>query len=97
MASKPSLVEGGAAVITALLRAGLVDRMITSIAPIVNGSGVSAVGELGITRVADGISLIDRTVLMIDDDVLIAGSVDHRVVNTATVRAGTVKAPVAGL
>ena len=94
MASEPSSSREEA-VITALLRARLVDRMITSIAPIVIGSGVSAVGEVDIARVADGISLTDRTVVMIDDDVLIAGNVDHRVVNTATVLAGTVNAPVA--
>ena len=87
------LVEGGG--ITALQRARLVDRMITSIAAIVIDSGVSAVGELDIARVVDGISLTDRTDVMIDDDVLIAGNVDHRVVNTATVLGGTVNAPVA--
>jgi 3,4-dihydroxy 2-butanone 4-phosphate synthase/GTP cyclohydrolase II len=69
------LVEGGSEVITALLRDGLVDRLIASIAPVVIGTGTSAVGQLDITSIADGISLRNRSILVVDDDVLIAGDV----------------------
>ena len=72
------LVEGGAAVITALLRDGLVDRLITSIAPVLIGEGTSAVGALDITRIADGITLTNRSIVMVDDDVLVAGDVVAR-------------------
>lgn len=46
--------------ITSLLGAGLVDRIIVSVAPIVIGDGTEAVGALGVTRVADGIRLTNR-------------------------------------
>ena len=69
------LVEGGAAVITALLRDGLADRLIASIAPVVIGTGTSAVGQLDITRIADGITLANRSVVVVDDDVLLAGDI----------------------
>src|SRR5262245_37888032 len=44
------LVEGGGRVITSFLRARLVDRIVVSIAPIVLGAGVDAVGDLAIER-----------------------------------------------
>jgi GTP cyclohydrolase II len=69
------LVEGGAAVITGLLAARLVDRMIVAIAPLVVGSGVEAVGELGIRRIGDGIRLVERSVHPVGDDILLAGDV----------------------
>ena len=46
-------VEGGAAIITSFLRAGLVHRMVVVTAPIIIGRGVEAVGDLGITSLAD--------------------------------------------
>jgi GTP cyclohydrolase II len=70
------LVEGGAAVITSLLRAGLVDRLIVAIAPLVIGAGTSAVDQLDITRISDGIHLRNRTVVPVGDDVLMAWDVD---------------------
>jgi riboflavin biosynthesis pyrimidine reductase len=71
------LVEGGAGVITALLRARLVDRLIAAIAPIVIGSGTSAVEQLDIARIADGIRLSNRTIVPVGDDVLLAWDVDE--------------------
>jgi GTP cyclohydrolase II len=69
------LVEGGTGVITSLLRARLVDRLVVAVAPIVIGSGTSAVDQLDIDRIADGIRLVNRTVLPIGDDVLMAWDV----------------------
>ena len=69
------LVEGGGAVITSLLSAGLVDRLIVSVAPTVIGSGREAVGDLGITRVSDGFHLDDRRVHHIGDDLVGSGDV----------------------
>jgi 3,4-dihydroxy 2-butanone 4-phosphate synthase/GTP cyclohydrolase II len=66
------LVEGGQRVITSLLRAGCVDRMIMSLAPILLGKGIEGVGDLGIERVADGVSLENRSVYIAGNDVLIA-------------------------
>ena len=66
------LVEGGARVITSMLGAGLVDRLVVGIAPTIIGAGTEAVGTLGITTVADGIRLVDRSVYVLDDDMLLA-------------------------
>jgi 3,4-dihydroxy 2-butanone 4-phosphate synthase/GTP cyclohydrolase II len=66
------LVEGGAGVITALLAAGFVDRLIVGVAPIVIGAGTQAVEDLGVTRVADGIRLVNRSVVAVGEDLLLA-------------------------
>ena len=66
------LVEGGQRVITSLLRACYTDRVIVALAPIVLGKGVEGVGDLGIDRVTDGISLANRSVYVAGNDVLIA-------------------------
>lgn len=42
------LVEGGGSVITAFLKAGLVDRLLVVTAPLVIGEGIPAVGDLGV-------------------------------------------------
>jgi riboflavin biosynthesis pyrimidine reductase len=65
------MVEGGAAVITSMLGAHLVDRLVVSVSPTIVGAGVEAVGELGIDRIADGVRLTNRTVCLTDDDVLL--------------------------
>ena len=73
------LVEGGAGVITSVLAAGLVDRLVVAIAPILIGAGVEAVGPLGVTRVGDGIELVNRSIHPVGDDVLLAWDVvPHR-------------------
>ena len=72
------LVEGGAGVITSVLAARLVDRLVVAIAPIIIGAGVEAVGPLGVTRVSDGIGLVNRSVHSVDDDVLLAWDVVRR-------------------
>lgn len=66
------LVEGGQRVITSLLHEGCVDRVIVAVAPIVLGKGVEGVGDLGVARVADGVSLTNRSVYLAGSDVLIA-------------------------
>jgi GTP cyclohydrolase II len=69
------LVEGGARVITSLLRAGVVDRLIVAVAPTIIGQGTEAVGPLGVTSVADGIRLVNRSMHVVGDDVLLAGNI----------------------
>lgn len=49
------IVEGGSAVLTAFLRAGLVDEVNVYIAPMLLGKGTLAVGELGIGTMADAL------------------------------------------
>ena len=51
-----ALVEGGAGLITAMLRERRVHRLVVSIAPIVLGSGIEAVGDLDIMRLRDALA-----------------------------------------
>ncbi len=47
------LVEGGAQTASAFLAAGLVDRLLLYRAPIIIGSGMAALGDIGLTSLAD--------------------------------------------
>jgi 3,4-dihydroxy 2-butanone 4-phosphate synthase/GTP cyclohydrolase II len=71
------LVEGGARVITSMLAAGVVDRLIVGVAPTIIGRGTESVGALGINRVVDGIRLTNRRMHALADDVLISWSVER--------------------
>jgi GTP cyclohydrolase II len=70
------LVEGGARVITSVLRERLVDRVVIAVAPLLLGKGIEAVGDLGTSSVADGLRLVNRTVHQAGPDLLIAGDPD---------------------
>ena len=70
------LVEGGARVITSMLRERLVDRVVVAVAPLLLGKGTEAVGDLGINLVADGLQLANRTVHQAGSDLLIAGDLN---------------------
>jgi len=48
-------VEGGGQVITSFLRTGLVHRMVVVTAPLIIGRGVEAIGDLGITTLAQAL------------------------------------------
>jgi GTP cyclohydrolase II len=65
------LVEGGGRIITSLLRAEAVDRLVVSISPTIIGVGVEAVGPLGVTQVADGVHLENRCLHLVGDDVML--------------------------
>jgi len=69
------MAEGGAAVITALLAAGVVDRLVVSISPTIIGAGVEAVGALAVARVADGVRLDNRCLQAAGDDLLLGWDV----------------------
>jgi riboflavin-specific deaminase-like protein len=69
------LVEGGARVITSMLASRVVDRLIVSIAPTIIGAGTDAVGDLSIRRIADGLTLGNRSIHAVGDDVLLAWDV----------------------
>lgn len=72
------LVEGGARIITSLLRDEAVDRFVVSISPTIIGAGVEAVGPLGVTQVADGVHLENRSVYLVGDDVVLGFDVQPR-------------------
>jgi 3,4-dihydroxy 2-butanone 4-phosphate synthase/GTP cyclohydrolase II len=65
------LVEGGGRVLTSMLRAGAADRVVVSLSPTIIGTGIEAVGAIGVDRVADGIRLVNRSVFLAGDDVLL--------------------------
>jgi riboflavin-specific deaminase-like protein len=69
------LVEGGAKVITAMLAAGLADRLIVAVAPTIVGAGTEAIGDLGISTVDSGLRLTNRSLHVMADDLLIAWDV----------------------
>jgi GTP cyclohydrolase II len=70
------LVEGGGRIITSMLRAAAVDRLVVSVSPTIIGAGVEAVGPLGISHVTDGIRLVNRCVYLAGDDVLLGFDVE---------------------
>ncbi len=69
------LVEGGARLITSMLSAALVDRLVVSVAPTIIGTGTEAVGDLRIDRIRDGLGLENRSVHLVGRDVLLAWDV----------------------
>jgi GTP cyclohydrolase II len=66
------LVEGGSRVLTSLLAAGFVDRLVVSVSPTIIGSGTEAVGSLGTRHIAEGLRLDNGSVHLAGDDVLLA-------------------------
>ena len=69
------LVEGGGRVITSFLAEKLVDRVVLGIAPTIMGTGIDAVGDLGIASVAESVQLTNRSVHQAGDDLLVAADV----------------------
>ena len=69
------IVEGGARVITSMLAAGVVDRVIVSISPQILGRGTDAVGELYKERIADALRLDSQTVHLIGPTIIVAADV----------------------
>jgi 3,4-dihydroxy 2-butanone 4-phosphate synthase/GTP cyclohydrolase II len=69
------LVEGGAKVITSLLAARVVDRLVVGTASKIIGAGTEAVEDLGVAQVKQGISLRNRYVRVTADDVITAWDV----------------------
>ena len=55
-ADPQQLVEGGAKMITSLLKNKLVDRLVITIAPKIIGQGIEAVGELGVKELKEAIN-----------------------------------------
>lgn len=65
------LVEGGPTVAAAFWRAGLVDEVVTYLAPALLGAGATAVGDLGIATIADIARLQITEVTTVGPDVRI--------------------------
>ena len=82
------MVEGGAALITALLRERLVDRLAVCIAPKILGSGIEAVGDLGIRDLAESVALADVAFTPRGGDLLLDARVEYPANRDAVHRAG---------
>jgi diaminohydroxyphosphoribosylaminopyrimidine deaminase/5-amino-6-(5-phosphoribosylamino)uracil reductase len=65
------LVEGGAKVITSLLRQDLADKLVVAIAPKLLGKGIEAVGELDIRKMSQAIQLTYRKVYRLGEDLVV--------------------------
>jgi diaminohydroxyphosphoribosylaminopyrimidine deaminase/5-amino-6-(5-phosphoribosylamino)uracil reductase len=71
------LVEGGAQMITALLRARLVDRLAVCIAPKILGAGIEAVGDLGIRDLTRSLIMTDTSVTSYGVDLILDSRVEY--------------------
>jgi diaminohydroxyphosphoribosylaminopyrimidine deaminase/5-amino-6-(5-phosphoribosylamino)uracil reductase len=70
------LIEGGGEVAAAALEAGVVDRVVLFLAPLLlGGDGVAAVGRLRIRRVRDALRLREVVVAGLGADVVVTGRV----------------------
>jgi GTP cyclohydrolase II len=70
------LVEGGSGVITAMLRERRVRRLVVSIAPLVLGTGIEAVGDLDIMRLRDALAFRRASFSQLGPDVIFDGELD---------------------
>lgn len=71
------LVEGGARIITSMLRERLASRLIVSVAPRVVGRGIEAVGDLQITRLADALGFGRFRSWRLGDDLILDGDLER--------------------
>ncbi len=71
------MVEGGARLITSLLRARLVDRLVVTVAPTLLGAGIAAVGDLGLRDLSDALRLHEVRVRHYGRDVVIEGCLTY--------------------
>ena len=72
-----AVVEGGAGLITGFLRARLVDRLAVCVAPKILGSGIEAVGDLGVREISESLVLTGTTVLPYGVDLILDGRVEY--------------------
>lgn len=69
------MVEGGAALITSLLRERLATRLAVCVAPRILGAGIAAVGDLGIRELTGMLALADVTLHPYGRDMIVDGRI----------------------
>jgi riboflavin-specific deaminase-like protein len=69
------LIEGGGELITSAIGQRLVDRLVVCVAPIIIGSGIAAIGDLGLERLRDALVLRDATFTRLEGDLIVDGRV----------------------
>ena len=67
------MVEGGSEIITSLLKANLVDKMIILTAPKIMGKGLEAIGDLGVCKIKDAIKFSSFKTMQKGDDFVFEG------------------------
>ena len=70
---KSVLVEGGKAIVTSLLNARAVDRVVVIIAPKIIGQGTEAIGELGITKLESAVTFSSVKIQKLGKDIIFDG------------------------
>jgi riboflavin-specific deaminase-like protein len=73
------LVEGGSSIVTSLLTARYVDRLVMIIAPKIIGGGLSAIGDLGIRSLGDAITFSRVKVARLGPDIIFDGRIKKAV------------------
>jgi diaminohydroxyphosphoribosylaminopyrimidine deaminase / 5-amino-6-(5-phosphoribosylamino)uracil reductase len=71
------MVEGGARLITSFLGNRLVDRLAVCIAPKILGSGIEAVGDLGICELDDSLTLTGTSFVPYGRDIILDSRVEY--------------------
>ncbi len=71
------MVEGGAELITALLRGRLVDRVCVCVAPKILGRGIEAVGDLGIRDLDDSLALTGASFIPCGPDLILDSPIEY--------------------
>ncbi len=69
------LVEGGSEIITSLLKANLVDKMIIPISPKIIGKGLEAIGDLNINKIKNSIKFSSFKTMKKGDDLIFEGTI----------------------
>jgi riboflavin-specific deaminase-like protein len=69
------LVEGGSEIITSLLKANIVDKMIIPIAPMIIGKGLEAIGDLNINNIKDSIKFSSFKTMKKGEDFIFEGTI----------------------
>jgi riboflavin-specific deaminase-like protein len=67
------LVEGGKGIITALLAARAVDRLVVVVAPKIIGQGTEGIGDLGIARLSEAITFSSVKTRRLGKDIIFDG------------------------
>jgi diaminohydroxyphosphoribosylaminopyrimidine deaminase/5-amino-6-(5-phosphoribosylamino)uracil reductase len=72
------LVEGGATVITSIIRENIADRLVVVIAPKIVGKGIEAIGNLGIRVMDDARKISVRQISRKGGDLLLDGRIQKK-------------------
>lgn len=75
---RTAIIEGGATLNSAFLRAGLVDEVHAYVAPALLGAGRGVVSGLGIQTMTDALRLTDVKTMRLGNDTLVIGKPDRK-------------------